>query len=189
MGCCCYVVHVNGFCYYIETMLSSAYFFLNFIVVDQGVASEEKQQSTGQKQDLAVFGYAVRFLKYNCNLPHHVKVDCLEFPDVPCDIGSTESLWQDQLTEVCLFFRCFIDWYRSFWWFQDTWPSILDYGVGIHHNLWLLISRCANMVAFSSGRTLGHLCFCNSVMYFALSVWYVCDALMDIYGAVYFCFG
>ncbi|XP_057534806.1 chromatin modification-related protein EAF1 B-like isoform X2 [Amaranthus tricolor] len=71
---------------------------------DKDVASEEKQQSTGQKQDLAVFGYAVRFLKYNCSLPHHVTVDCLELPDVPCDIGSTESLWQDQLTEGNLFY-------------------------------------------------------------------------------------
>ena len=87
-------------------MLSSASFLLKFIV-NQDVASEEKQQSTGQKQDLAVFGYAVRFLKYNCSLPHHVTVDCLELPDVPCDIGSTESLWQDQLTEVCFVFSIY----------------------------------------------------------------------------------
>lgn len=70
----------------------------------QDEASEEKLQSTACKQDLAVYGYAVRFLQCNCFPTPLVNFEASGTPDVACDIGLTEVSWQDQLTEENLFY-------------------------------------------------------------------------------------
>ncbi|CAO2824521.1 unnamed protein product [Amaranthus hypochondriacus] len=71
---------------------------------DKDEAPKEKHQSTGRKQGLAVFGYAVRFLQYNCSLSHFVKVDCSGIPDMLCEVDFSEVSGQDQFTEENLFY-------------------------------------------------------------------------------------
>ncbi|XP_021854031.2 chromatin modification-related protein EAF1 B [Spinacia oleracea] len=66
--------------------------------------SEKKLQSTGCKRDLAVYGYAARFLQYNRSSPPFVKVEGSGTPDVACDIDLIGVSWQDQLTEENLFY-------------------------------------------------------------------------------------
>ncbi|XP_021763469.1 chromatin modification-related protein EAF1 B-like [Chenopodium quinoa] len=67
-------------------------------------ASEEKLQSTGSKQDLSLYGYAVRFLQYNCSLTPLVKVEDSGTPDIEYDMDMAGVSWQDQLTEENLFY-------------------------------------------------------------------------------------
>ncbi|KAK9726544.1 hypothetical protein RND81_05G222400 [Saponaria officinalis] len=69
---------------------------------DMDKPSEDVLQSTGRKQDRAVYGYAVRFLQYNCSLKPSVEAPGVT--DIPCDVDLPEIAWQDRFTEENLFY-------------------------------------------------------------------------------------
>ncbi|KAL9239119.1 hypothetical protein vseg_013469 [Gypsophila vaccaria] len=66
--------------------------------------SRDVLQSSRRKSDHAVYGYAVRFLQFNCSSQPLVAVEVPEVTAVDCDIVLPDLSWQDQFTEENLFY-------------------------------------------------------------------------------------
>ena len=78
-------------------------FFLTSVAVNwQDKLPGKEVQAVGQKRDLAVCGYAVRFLQFNCSSTPPFEVDFSGISDLASDIDLPEVSWQDKFTEVCL---------------------------------------------------------------------------------------
>uniref|UniRef100_A0A803NC76 Uncharacterized protein n=1 Tax=Chenopodium quinoa TaxID=63459 RepID=A0A803NC76_CHEQI len=56
----------------------------------------ERLQSTGRKQHLAIYGYAVRFFQYNCSLMPFFEVEDSRTLDVAYDMDLIRVSWQVQ---------------------------------------------------------------------------------------------
>ncbi|KAK9757174.1 hypothetical protein RND81_01G145600 [Saponaria officinalis] len=76
----------------------------SLVVNDKDEASRDVLQSTRRKPCHAVYGYAVRFLQFNCSSKPLVAVEVPEVTDVACDIVLPELSWQDKFTEENLFY-------------------------------------------------------------------------------------
>ncbi|KAJ8436097.1 hypothetical protein Cgig2_011919 [Carnegiea gigantea] len=71
---------------------------------DEDKLPGKEVQAVGQKRDLAICGYAVRFLQFNCSSTPPFEADLSGISHLASDIDLLEVSWQDKFTEENLFY-------------------------------------------------------------------------------------